>query len=74
MVFGPQGIATTERMGRLGPVVYESRGVTCTPNDLEWGTLGVLVDRYGDPTEDAPEMLAAARAAGWQATLMTLKR
>jgi hypothetical protein len=54
-------------MGRLGPVVYESRGVTCTPNDLEWGTLGVLVERYGDPTEGAPEMLAAARVAGWQA-------
>jgi hypothetical protein len=41
---------------------------------LECGTLGVLVDRYGDPTEGAPEMLAAARAAGWQATLMTRKR
>jgi hypothetical protein len=61
-------------MGRLAPVVSESRGVTCTPDDLEWGTLGVLVDRYGDPTEGAPEMLAAVRAAGWQATLMTLKR
>ena len=34
----------------------------CTPDDLECGTLGVLVDRYGDPTEGAPEMLAAARA------------
>jgi hypothetical protein len=29
---------------------------------------------YGDPVEGAPEMLAAARAAGWQATLITLKR
>ena len=46
-----------ERMGRLAPVVYESRGVTFTPDDLEWGTLGVLVDRYGDPTEGAPEIL-----------------
>jgi hypothetical protein len=69
-----QGIATTERMGHLGHVVYESRGVTFTPDDLESGTLGVLVDRYGDPREGAPEMLAAARAAGWQATLITLKR
>jgi hypothetical protein len=63
-----QGIATTERMGHLGHVVYESRGVTFTPDDLESGTLGVLVDRYGDPREGAPEMLAAARAAGWQAS------
>jgi hypothetical protein len=65
-----QGIATTERMGHLGQVVYVSRGVTFEPDDLESGTLGVLVDRYGDPTEGAPEMLAAARAAGWQATLI----
>jgi hypothetical protein len=36
-------------------------------------TLGVLVDRYGDPRDGAPEMLAAARAAGWRATLITLK-
>jgi hypothetical protein len=50
--------------GHFGHVVYKSRGVTCTPDDLESGTLGVLVDRYGDPTEGAPEMLAAARAAG----------
>jgi hypothetical protein len=65
-----QGIATTERVGHLGQVVYVSRGVTFTPDDLESGTLGVLVDRYGDPREGAPEMLAAARVAGWQATLM----
>jgi hypothetical protein len=67
-----QGIATTERMGHLGHGVFESRGVTFTPDDLESGTLGVLVDRYGDPTEGAPEMFAAARAAGWHATLITL--
>jgi hypothetical protein len=47
----------------------ESRGVTYAPDDLEPGTLGILVDRYGDPREDAPEMLAAARAAGWHASL-----
>jgi hypothetical protein len=41
-----------------------SRGVTFTPGDVESGTLGVLVDRYGDPREGAPEMLAAARAGG----------
>jgi hypothetical protein len=67
-----QGIVTTERAGHLGHVVYVSRGVTFTPDDLESGTLGVLVDRYGDPREGAPEMLAAAQAAGWQATLITL--
>jgi hypothetical protein len=48
--------------------------VAFTPDDLESGTLGVLVDRYGDPREGAPEMLVAARAEGWQATLITLKR
>jgi hypothetical protein len=69
-----QGIVTTERMDYLGHVVYVSRGVTFTPGDVESGTLGVVVDRYGDPREGAPEMLAAARAAGWQATLITLKR
>lgn|SRR5262249_15781182 len=69
-----QGIATTERTGHLGHVVYVSRGVTFTRDDLESGTLGVLVDRYGDPAEGAPEMLAAARAEGWQATLIALKR
>jgi hypothetical protein len=54
--------------------VYESCGVSFTPDDLEWGTLGVLVDRYGDPTEVAPEMLAAARTAEWRAALIALKR
>jgi hypothetical protein len=52
-----------ERMGHLAPVVYESRGVTFTPDDLEWGTLGVLVDRYGDPTEGAPEIPPASAGA-----------
>ena len=56
-----RGIATTERVGHLGHVVYVSRGVTFAPDDLEAGTLGVVADRYGDPTEGAPEMLAAAR-------------
>ena len=60
------GLATTDRMGHLGHVVHESRGVTYTPDDLESGTLGIL-------TEGAPEMLAAARAAGWHANLTTLK-
>jgi hypothetical protein len=68
-----RGIATTEAVGHEGDVVYVSRGVTFTPDDLESGTLGVLVDRYGDPRDGAPEMLAAARAAGWRATLITLK-
>jgi len=67
-----QGIVTTERVGRLGQVVYESRGKTFSAADLESGTLGVLVDRYGDPTDGAPEMVAAARAAGWDAALVTL--
>jgi hypothetical protein len=67
-----QGIVTTERVGRLGQVVYESRGETFSAVDLESGTLGVLVDRYGDPTDGAPEMVAAARAAGWDAALVTL--
>jgi hypothetical protein len=61
-------------MGHLGHVVYESRGVTFTPDDLESGTLGVLVDRYGAPREGAPEIVAAARAEGWQPSLITLKR
>jgi hypothetical protein len=52
--------------------VYVSRGVTYGPGDLESGTLEVLADRYGDPEDGAPEMLAAARAAGWRATLVTL--
>lgn len=67
-----QGIASTERVGHLGRVVYVSRGVTYGPGDLESGTLGVLADRYGDPKEGAPEMLAAAQAAGWHATLVEL--
>jgi hypothetical protein len=67
-----QGIATTERIDHPGHVVYMSRGVTFTPDDLESGTLGILTDRYGDPREGAPEMLAAARAAGWHATLMSV--
>jgi hypothetical protein len=50
--------------GYLGHVVYESRGDTFAPDALESGTLGVLVDRYGDPTEGAPEMLAVARVWG----------
>jgi hypothetical protein len=69
-----QGIVTTERMDHLRHVVYVSRGVTFTPGDVESGTLGAVVDCYGDPREGAQEMLAAARAAGWQATLITLKR
>jgi len=67
-----QGIATTERVHHLGHVVYMSRGVTFTPDDLESGTLGILMDRYGDPREGALEMLAVARAAGWHATLMSV--
>lgn len=67
-----QGIASTERGGHLGRVVYVSRGVTYGPDDLESGTLGVLVDRYGDPKEGAPEMFAAAQAAGWHVTLVEL--
>jgi hypothetical protein len=66
-----QGIATTERVGHAGHVVFVSRGVTFTPGDLESGTLAILMDRYGDPKEGAPELLAAARAEGWRATLMT---
>jgi hypothetical protein len=49
-----------------------SRGVAFTPDDLESGTLAILTDRYGDPKEGAPELLAAAREAGWRATLMTV--
>ncbi len=65
-----QGIATTERVGHAGHVVFVSRGVTFTPDDLESGTLTILIDRYGDPKEGAPELLAAALAGGWRATLM----
>src|SRR4030095_1804062 len=53
-----------------GALVYESCGVSFTPDDLEWGTLGVLVDRYGDATEVAPEM----RTSEWRASLIALKR
>lgn len=67
-----RGIASTERIGHLGRVVYVSRGVTYGPGDIESGTLGVLADRYGDPTDGAPEMVAAARAVGWHATLVRL--
>jgi hypothetical protein len=67
-----QGIATTEHMNHPGHVVYMSRGVTFTPDDLESGTLGILMDRYGDPREGAPEILAAARVGGWHATLMSV--
>ena len=49
-----------------------SQGVTFTPDDLESGTLAILMDRYGDPKEGGPEMLVAARAAGWHATLMSV--
>lgn len=69
-----RGIASTERPGHVGRVVYVSRGVTYEPGDLEPGTLGVLADRYGDPVEGGPEMLAAAQAAGWYATLVTVAR
>jgi hypothetical protein len=65
-----QGIATTERVDHAGHVVFVSRGVTFTPIDLESGTLAILIDRYGDPTEGASELLRAARAAGWRATLV----
>ena len=67
-----QGIATTERVDHAGHVVFVSRGQAFTPEDLESGTLTILTDRYGDPEEGAPELLAAARAAGWRATLMTV--
>jgi hypothetical protein len=67
-----QGIATTERVDHAGRVVFVSRGVTFTPDDLEAGTLAILIDRYGDPKEGAPELLAAAQAAGWRATLMSV--
>jgi hypothetical protein len=46
--------------------------VTFTPDNLESGTLAILIDRYGDPKEGAPELLAAARAAGWRATLISV--
>jgi hypothetical protein len=65
-------MATTERMDHAGHVVFVSRGVTFTPDNLESGTLAILIDRYGDPKEGAPELLAAARAAGWRATLMSV--
>ena len=67
-----QGIATTERVDHAGHVVFVSRGVAFVPDDLESGTLTILTDRYGDPREGAPELLAAARAAGWRAILMTV--
>jgi hypothetical protein len=67
-----QGIATTERVDHAGHVVFVSRGVAFAPGDLESGTLTILTDRYGDPREGAPELLAAAQAAGWHATLMTV--
>jgi len=66
------GIATTEHVDHAGHVVFVSRGVTFTPDELESGTLGILTNRYGDPKDGAPELLAAARAAGWRATLMTV--
>jgi hypothetical protein len=46
--------------------------VAFAPGDLEAGTLTILTDRYGDPKDGAPELLAAARAAGWRATSMTV--
>ncbi len=52
--------------------MYLSRGVAFTPDDLGSGTLGILSDRYGDPREGAPELLAAARAGGWHVTLMSM--
>ena len=67
------GIATTEDAAHLGRVVFVTRGAVFTPDAVESGTLGVYVDRYGDPPEGTPQMLAAARAAGWEARPVIIK-
>jgi hypothetical protein len=69
-----RGIATTEDAAHLGQVVFVTRGVVLTPDDVESGTLGVYVDRYGDPREGAPQMVDAARATGWEARLVILRQ